>query len=231
VLDVGCGTGTDAVFLARHGIHVTAVDISSQMIAQLQAKVSRLDLAGQVETHVMDLRDLQRFPPATFDGILSAYAGLNTLSDLTAFAADAAFLLRADGRLLVHLLNAVSLWERLSLLRRKKWPEARELAQQTTRTFRIGGRDLHHHLFAPRVAYHCFFAPYFRLDSTYALGVFRPPSTLRRLPRTVFVVLDHVERRLGAERPFLNWGRFFVLDLVRRPTRAEGNASRLAKTR
>jgi SAM-dependent methyltransferase len=39
VLDVGCGTGTDALYLAERGIDVTAIDVSPGMIARLAAKV------------------------------------------------------------------------------------------------------------------------------------------------------------------------------------------------
>src|SRR5215510_9906391 len=55
VLDVACGTGLDALFLAEHGIHMTGMDISAQMIAQLQAKAKRHGLANQIEVHVDDL--------------------------------------------------------------------------------------------------------------------------------------------------------------------------------
>src|SRR5437762_14179101 len=38
LLDLGCGTGDDAIHFAQRGLNVTAVDISSQMISQLKAK-------------------------------------------------------------------------------------------------------------------------------------------------------------------------------------------------
>jgi ubiquinone/menaquinone biosynthesis C-methylase UbiE len=40
ILDIGCGTGIDAVFLASNKIYVTATDISPKMIAKALQKVT-----------------------------------------------------------------------------------------------------------------------------------------------------------------------------------------------
>ena len=39
VLDVGCGTGIDALFLDRAGVRVVGIDASSSMIAQARARL------------------------------------------------------------------------------------------------------------------------------------------------------------------------------------------------
>src|SRR3954451_14147595 len=75
VLDFGCGTGTDAMYLSRRGIRVTGIDASPQMIAQFQRKVRLEQLA--IEARVGVLADLQSFAPAGFTGITSAFAALN----------------------------------------------------------------------------------------------------------------------------------------------------------
>ena len=43
-LDLGCGTGTNALYLAQHGFHVTAIDVSQRAIAlaRRQARSARL---------------------------------------------------------------------------------------------------------------------------------------------------------------------------------------------
>jgi len=40
-LDVGCGTGTDAIFLAQKGFNVSAIDISEEAIKIAKAKAQK----------------------------------------------------------------------------------------------------------------------------------------------------------------------------------------------
>src|SRR5689334_12075356 len=60
VLDVGCGTGIDALTLARRGISVVAIDFSDGMIAQLQAKLNGLAVANLIQPRVLSVHDLQQ---------------------------------------------------------------------------------------------------------------------------------------------------------------------------
>ena len=216
VLDVGCGTGLDAIFLARRGVAVTGIDVSPAMIARLREQVSSLGLADRVEARMLDYAALGDWPGAQIDGIISAFAGLSTAPDLAPFAADAARLLRPGGRMLVHLLNRFSLWEWLLLVACGRWSAARHLGQQRERVFTIGGQPVQHYLWSQAEAYQRFFARDFTLTRAYSLGVLRPPHTLRRLPAAVANGLGALEQRVNGRRPFVNWGRFFVLELARR---------------
>lgn len=227
VLDVGCGTGIDALFLAARGLHVTAVDISPQMIARLRAKATAQNLDTNITAHVFDLSRLSRGAAlpfaaapgssASFDGIISAFAGLNALPDLQPFAAAAARLLKPQGRMILHMLNRFSLWEWLRLVARGRWRAAWRLGRRPERTFVIGEQPVPHVLYYPRDAYRTFFAPSFDLVEANSIGAFRPPSDADWVPAGLLPFLERLERRLSAARPFLNWGRFFVLDLLRRP--------------
>lgn len=214
ILDVGCGSGADAIFLARRGVRVTGIDVSPAMIAQLTDKVRRLGLEGLIEARVMDVADLAGWRDRRFDGLVSAFAGLSTAPDLARFAADAARLLPPGAPVVVHMLNRTSLWEWLALVVRRQWPAARALRHQRERVFVIGGRPVRHHLYRPDEAYHHFAGP-FRLRRRYALGALRPPHTLRRLPPPLVAALDRLEVPLRAHRPLAAWGRFFVLELER----------------
>lgn len=216
VLDVACSTGIDAVFLARRGVHVIGIDISLAMIVQLQDKVAREKLTDWVDAFVLDVTRLSLLPRGALDGVISAFAGLNTLPDLALFAADAAHVLRPGGRAILHLLNRFSLWEWLGRLSQGQWTAARRLRQQPERTFVIGGQPVRHYLFSPTNTYERFFAPHFRLRRSYSLGVLRPPHTVQRIPAPVIEALGALERCLSAHRPFVDWGRFFVLDLERK---------------
>lgn len=216
VLDVGCGTGIDALFMAGHGIRVVGIDASPAMIAQANAKLQDAALRELVELSVTDASALESLPQTGFDGIVSAFASLSTLADLDRFGVQSARLLRPGGVLVLHLLNRTSLWEWIGLVRAGRWREARELDRNLERNFIIGGRSVRHYLHHAREAYARFFASRFRLRRAYGLGILRPPHTVRRIPRPVVIALDRMERPVRTWRPFVNWGRFFVLELERR---------------
>lgn len=58
VLEIGCGTGEDAVHLARRGVRVLATDTSARMLEVARAKVDAAGLAGAVEIRRFDVEEL-----------------------------------------------------------------------------------------------------------------------------------------------------------------------------
>lgn len=66
VLDVGCGQGRDAIFIAQLGHSVTAIDLSITGIRDLEADAKAENLA--IETEVTDIRDYE--PKVQFDVIV-----------------------------------------------------------------------------------------------------------------------------------------------------------------
>lgn len=216
VLDVGCGSGIDAAFLANRGIRVIGIDASPSMLGKATARLIDDRLKPLVDFRVLDIGDLTTLPPGQFDGIISAFAGLSTIPDLTRFGDDAARLLRPHGTLLVHLLNRWSLWEWLGLVRHRRYGAARRLGWTVDRKFVIGDRVVTHYLWHGHQAYARFFAGRFLLRRIYGLGIFRPPHTVRRLPHSAVRMLDLVERPIRGRRPFYDWGRFFVLELEKK---------------
>lgn len=215
VLDAGCGTGIDALFLAHRGIRVVGIDASAAMLAQARAKLAEHRLEDLVELRVMDIGEIRSLG-TDFDGIISAFASLSAVADLDRFAADGAHLLRPRGTMLLHLLNRSSLWEWLGLVRRGQWPAARRVSGTRERNFIIGSRSVPHYLHHAGEAYARFFRPRFRLRRAYGLGILRPPHRLHRMPAAMVAVLGGLERPLRAWVPFKDWGRFFVLELEKR---------------
>ena len=64
-LDLACGEGADAVWLAEHGWQVTAVDFASNALARGQEAASAAGVAERIEWVEADLTEWQ--PPDTYD--------------------------------------------------------------------------------------------------------------------------------------------------------------------
>lgn len=74
-LDLGCGTGDNALFLARHGFDVTGVDFAASAIAKARRKASDAGLTAQfVEDDLTALRRVR----GPFDFLLD-YGALDDL--------------------------------------------------------------------------------------------------------------------------------------------------------
>lgn len=74
-LDLACGVGRNALFLAELGYHVDAWDISDTALAALEAELRRRAAAGQplaVTTRQVDL-DTAELPAAAYDLVLDYY--------------------------------------------------------------------------------------------------------------------------------------------------------------
>ena len=67
-LDLACGRGRHALFLAERGLSVTALDSSTEALAQLHSEATRRALA--IETCQVDLEVTPQLPTACFDVVL-----------------------------------------------------------------------------------------------------------------------------------------------------------------
>lgn len=87
LLELNCGTGEDAFFLAQHGMSVFACDASEKMIARAE---QRLHLKSPtppiVFCHLPTERIQELVPNRRFDGVFSNFSGLNCIADLTSLA-------------------------------------------------------------------------------------------------------------------------------------------------
>jgi SAM-dependent methyltransferase len=112
VLELGCGTGEDAVWLARRGVRVTATDISTGMLAAARAKAHAAGLAGMVDFAVLDIGapGLEAGRGA-FDGAFSDFGALNCVPDRRPLAGMLAGLVRPGGRVALVVMGPLCPWE------------------------------------------------------------------------------------------------------------------------
>lgn len=73
VLDAGCGTGGDALWLAQHGWDVTAVDVSPTAIRHAHRSAAEVDPAAAERISWLASDLMSWDPPQRFDAVVSQY--------------------------------------------------------------------------------------------------------------------------------------------------------------
>src|SRR5512136_559962 len=63
-LDLGCGTGTNVLYLAQHGFDTVGVDISSRAMATARRKIQQAGLIQQAHVYTGDVTRLDALPVA-----------------------------------------------------------------------------------------------------------------------------------------------------------------------
>ena len=98
-LDLGCGEGGDAIWLAQQGWRVTAVDIAA---SALTAASRNADAAGVGATITWDRHDLEEtWPAGPFDLVVSCYLHSNLPLERERILRAAATLVGPGGTLLI----------------------------------------------------------------------------------------------------------------------------------
>ena len=98
-LDLGCGEGADAVWLAERGWDVVAVDISETALGRAAEAATSRGVADRIEFVQQDLSD--SFPDGTFDLVSAQFLHSTVRLDRPRILSNAADAVRPDGLLLI----------------------------------------------------------------------------------------------------------------------------------
>ncbi len=226
VLELGCGTGEDAIWLARRGVRVTATDVSQSMLDVAQRKAAAAGLAALIDVAAIDLSSLPstlHSSPSTlhhppFTGAFSNFGPLNCLADRRDVAAALGRWVRPGGKVLLVLMGPVCPWE-------IGWHLAHGKPEPAFRRFRRGvdahvgdGATIRVWYPSPRTLA-AEFEPYFELCELVGIGSLLPPSYLSHLVDrcpTLFGRLADADRRIGASWPWTWLNDHYLMVLERR---------------
>jgi ubiquinone/menaquinone biosynthesis C-methylase UbiE len=180
ILEIGCGTGVDACFLAERGVEVLACDPSSQMIEITTRRVRHRGLQALVRTRALRAEDISTLPPEElFDGAFSNFGALNCIQDLEGLAQSLARLLKPGARLLLCWMGPCCLWEIVWYLGQGNKNKAfRRFSQSGVRANVADDAFVHVHYPSAKFLARTF-APEFKLKSVRGVGIAVPPSYLK----------------------------------------------------
>jgi SAM-dependent methyltransferase len=178
LIDLGCGTGLDAVRMAQAGHHVTATDWSAEMVRRTADRVRRDGLVQNVLALNVGAHELERLPDAAvYDGAYSDLGALNCLPDLAQVAKQCARLLKPGGSLVFSVIGRVCPWEIGYYLLRGRWARVRVRYARGQAPVRLNQRTVWTRYYTPREFYRPF-STLFSLTHYRGLCVFVPPPYL-----------------------------------------------------
>ena len=100
VIDLGCGTGDDAVYLASRGVSVLGIDSASEMV-----KIARKRGVEARHVAIEALELLETEFTGAFDGALSNFGALNCVEDLSRVSEALARLMRPHGKVVLCVMS------------------------------------------------------------------------------------------------------------------------------
>ncbi|MEL6403192.1 MAG: methyltransferase domain-containing protein [Chloroflexota bacterium] len=184
LLEMGCGTGEDALFLSQQGIHVTATDASDEMLAVARKKTAQSDT---VHVQHLNLANLPLRHISSFDGAFSNFGALNCLTDWRPLAEWLSVRIETGGIVGLGIMSPYCVWEFGWHALHWKW----DIALRRLRGDTFGDLQITYPT-VKRISDD--FAPYFERVHLMPLGLFLPTSTL----------FDVVQKRGWLMRPLIS---------------------------
>lgn len=216
VLELACGSGTDALHLTGRGVSVVACDISSQMIAIARHHAANSGVASLVDFHVLPTEQLSELKiEGLFDGALSNFSGLNWVKDLSPVRRELANRLKPGARAYLCMLGRFAPWEMLWFLAHREWKKAFQRLHCDSIRSANGEFELQ---LPSRSRIVASFAPDFRLRSWKGIGIAVPPSYMDRWCSNypgVMKCLAWVDRTISRAPVFRNWGGCILFEFER----------------
>src|SRR5262249_29380597 len=111
ILEIGCGTGEDAVRLALRGADVVATDPSPAMLRVAAQKARQARCAERMELRCLPMERIGELARERFDGVWSNFGAVNCVARLEAAVAELACLVAPGSQLVWVVMGKHVPWE------------------------------------------------------------------------------------------------------------------------
>ena len=221
LLDLGGGTGEDALWAVSRGSGVTIVDASEAMLANARDKAREVGADSRIEFHQLDLNacDLsQRFDAHSFEGVLLNFGVYNCIADGPRLARTLGRLTKQGGYLTLVVMSPVCPWEIIWHLLRLCPRDAFRRLRRNAAVRIKGGQDVSVRYPTPR-AVRREFEGAFDFVSLRGVGACVPPPYLNRIFERHPGMLRGLSRCEGAICHWFPWtwmNDHYLMSMVRR---------------
>jgi len=219
LIDLGCGTGLDAVRLARLGHHVTATDWSPNMVGRTIDRARVEGVSSQVQAMTVGAHELGRLSgDGSYDGAYSNLGPLNCVPELADVSAGCARLLKPGGALVFTVIGRVCPWELFHYAWRRRWKRMTVRFASNVTSVEMNKRTIWTRYYTPREFYRAFERD-FILTHYRGLCVFAPPPYLtwvRDKHPGLYDGLWRMDRRAAGWPLLRSMGDHFLMVMTRR---------------
>lgn len=201
VLELNCGTGTDAVHLARNGHRVLATDISEEMLRVAREKARQFGVEDRITHLRLGFDDIVDLTTPPVDLVLSNFGGFNCIDEehLRGSVGAIAHALKPGGRFIAVLMPDRCIAETVYHFFRGQWKEAFRRGRHDPVWAGLSGSGVVTWYHSPDQM-KALFSPWFRVVNIRPIGLFVPPT--------------HLEHRFGHRRRLLErlarWDGWFA---------------------
>jgi len=172
ILEINCGTGEDAIWLAKQNFTVTATDISSKMIEVAKSK-------AKLNFKTADINSITTtFEDDKFDLLFSNFGGLNCLSkpELENFFKNVGSIVSEKGKLVLVIMPKNTLWERFYFLAKAQFKNISRRKKKNI-IAHVDGENVTTYYYNPKDIVNLAKAN-FEIVAIKPIGFFVPPSYL-----------------------------------------------------
>jgi ubiquinone/menaquinone biosynthesis C-methylase UbiE len=206
LLEIGCGTGAEAIQISKKVQQIIATDISQGMLTLLRRKINAKKLDNILPVQVRAARISSIAPVCDGGNVRIAYSfngALNLEPDIDKFPLELSKVVKRGGYFVCSVRNILCLSETIahaSVLQLDKIAPRRKQPTMVS----VGGIDIPAYYYSTRFMSRLF-GPYFRLRKLVGLPAFLPPAYLNDYCirfRPVTSLLEKLETVLAEQFPF-----------------------------
>ncbi len=202
LLEIGCGTGTEAMIMQSYGCKLTLVDLSYEMVKAASRKLNGEALFVNTPAENINCFKIQ------FDGAYASFGVVNCVTDPEGFFGKLHRILKPNGYFVASVINRWY-WGDF-LLSAIRIPNYLKKRLKGKGNIILNGVESSAtaHFYSPRTLAKLA-SPQFKIRKYYALPVALPPPYLnpaQKLPRRLFTLLDGIESVVYNKFPFKLFG-------------------------